>query len=108
MAITTRARTALFLSIAALLVAGITGAQYVGASSQPAAAGSEPGSGDGGNDVAGICTASPDGVAETSSSDECNDTDDPVVVDPDECGEKVSGTGPDAIVSYTPCPGASQ
>jgi hypothetical protein len=106
MAITTRARTALFLSIAALMVAGITGAQYVGASSQPAAGGSEPGSGDGGNDVAGICTASPDGVAETSSSDECNDTiDDPVVVDPDECGEKVSGTGPDAIVSYTPCPG---
>ena len=27
------------------------------------------------------------------------------MVDPGDCGEKVSGTGPDAIVSYTPCPG---
>ena len=25
--------------------------------------------------------------------------------DPADCGEKISGTGPDAIVSYTPCPG---
>ena len=105
MAITTRARMALFLSIAALLVAGIAGAQYVGASSKPVA-GSEPGSGVGGGDVAGICAAPPDGVAEASSSEACHDMiDDPVVTDPVGCGEKVSGTGPDATVSYTPCPG---
>ncbi len=108
MAITTRARMALFLSIAALLVAGIAGAQYVAAGSPPSA-GSEPGSGGGGDGVAGICVeldAPADGASETAPAEECNDTiDDPVVVDPDECGEKVSGTGPDAIVSYTPCPG---
>ena len=111
MAITTRARMALFLSIAALLVAGIAGAQYVGASSKPGIpAGSEPGSGGGGNGVAGICVApaapEADGEGQPASTDECNDMiDDPVVTDPGECGEKVSGTGPDATVSYTPCPG---
>ena len=108
MAITTRARIALFLSIAALLVAGIAGAQYVGASSQPAA-GSEPGTRGGGDGFAGICVApaAPEAVGEgPPSSEECNDTiDDPVVVDPGDCGEKVSGTGPDASVSHTPCPG---
>jgi hypothetical protein len=109
MAITTRARMALFLSIAALLVAGIAGAQYVAAGSPPVA-GSEPGSGGGGDGVAGICIAptAPEADREgpPPSAEECNDTiDDPVVSDPGECGEKVSGTGPDAIVSYTPCPG---
>ena len=106
MTITTRARMALFLSIAALLVAGIAGAQYVGAKSQPVA----DGSGGGGDGVAGICIApaAPEADREgpPPSAEECNDTiDDPVVVDPGECGEQVSGTGPDAIVSYTPCPG---
>jgi hypothetical protein len=110
MAITTRARMALFLSIAALLVAGIAGAQYVGATSTPVAPdGSEPGSGGGGNGVAGICVATESGfdsVSESAGSDGCNDTiDNPVVTDPGDCGEKVSGTGPDATVSYTPCPG---
>jgi hypothetical protein len=110
MAITTRARMALFLAIAASLVAGIAGAQYVGASTQPvAAAGSEPGSGGGGNGVAGICVApaapEADGETQPPPADGCNDTiDDPVVTDPGDCGEKVSGTGPDATVSYTPCP----
>ncbi len=109
MAITTRARMALFLSIAALLVAGIAGAQYVGASSRPVA-GSEPGSGGGGDGVAGICIApdAPEAGREgpPPSADECNDTiDNPVIVDPGDCGEKVSGTGPDAVVSFTPCPG---
>src|SRR5687768_16152150 len=108
MAITTRARMALFLSIAALLVAGIAGAQYVAAGSPPVA-GSEPGSGGGGDGVAGICVepdAPADGASDTSPLEECNDTiEDPVAVNPGECGEKVSGTGPDAIVSYTPCPG---
>jgi hypothetical protein len=109
MAITTRARMALFLAVAALLVAGIAGAQYVGASSEPVADGSEPGSGGGGDGIAGICVApaSPaDGEGQAPAPDECNDTiEDPVLTDPGECGEKVSGTGPDAIVSYTPCPG---
>jgi hypothetical protein len=111
MAITTRARMALFLSIAVLLVAGVAGAQYVGASTKPAPDGSEPGSGGGGgNGVAGICVApaapAADGAAQAPSADGCNDTiDNPVVTDPGDCGEKVSGTGPDATVSYTPCPG---
>lgn len=109
MAITTRARMALFLSIAALLVAGIAGAQNVGASSQPAA-GAEPGNGGGGDGFAGICVAPPEEGLESASggpgSDGCNDMiDDPVAVDPGDCGQKVSGTGPDASVSYTPCPG---
>ena len=55
MAITTRARLGLFLSLAVLLVAGIAGAQYVGATST-LVAGSEP-SGGGGDGVAGICIA---------------------------------------------------
>jgi hypothetical protein len=47
-----------------------------------------------------------DGASGSPGLDECNDTiDHPVVVDPGDCGEKVSGTGPDATVSYTPCPG---
>ncbi len=109
MAITTRARLGLFLSLAVLLVAGIAGAQYVGATSTPVA-GSEPGSGGGGDGVAGICIApaSPDADREgpPPSAEECNDTiDEPVATDPGECGEKVVGTGPDATVSYTPCPG---
>jgi hypothetical protein len=110
MAITTRARMALFLAIAALLVAGFAGAQYVGASQPVPPAGSEPGSGGGGNGVAGICVApaapAADGEAQPPSAEGCNDTiDDPVVTDPGDCGEKVSGTGPDATVSYTSCPG---
>ncbi len=110
MAITTRARMALLLSIAALLVAGIAGAQYVGASTQPGTpTGSEPGSGGGSDGVAGICVAPEDGEQDVSSSDECNDTiEEPVVGAPGDsadCGEKVIGAGPDAAVSYTPCPG---
>ncbi len=109
MAITTRARLALLLSLAVVLVAGIAGAQYVGASSEPVA-GSEPGSGGGSDGVAGICVApeeaDADGASGIPGSDDCNDTiDNPVVVDPGDCGEKVNGTGPDATVSYTPCPG---
>jgi hypothetical protein len=101
---------ALFLAVAAVIVAGITGAQYVGASGQPVAAdGSEPGSGGGGDGVAGICIAPAAPEAEDSgppAPGECNDTiDDPLVGAPGDCGEKVHGTGPDAAVSYTPCPG---
>lgn len=109
MAITTRARLALFLSLAVVLVAGIAGAQSVGAHSQPTA-GSERGSGGGSDGVAGICVApeeaDADGAGGNPGSDECNDTiDEPVATDPGDCGEKVVGTGPDAVVSYTPCPG---
>jgi hypothetical protein len=108
MAMTTRARIALLLSIAALLVAGIAGAQYVGASSERAG-GYEPGSGGGGDGIAGICVepAASEGDSDDPSSwRECQDMIDyPVVVDPGECGERMSGTGPDASVSYTPCPG---
>jgi hypothetical protein len=110
MAITTRARMSLFLAVAALLVAGIAGAQYVGASSRTATNGSEPGSGGGSDGIAGICVApaSPgdDREGAPPSAEECDDQiDDPVVVDPGGCGEQVIGTGPDASVSYTPCPG---
>ena len=112
MAITARARISLLLAVAALLVAGIAGAQYVGARSpQTAAAGSEPGSGGGGDDgVIGICVAPAgpegDGSGPPPFPYGCDDTGHhPVVVNPDECGEQVIGTGPDASVSYTPCPG---
>jgi hypothetical protein len=109
MAITRRARMALLLAVAAVLVAGIAGAQYVGASGQPVTDGSEPGSGGGSDGIAGICVAPAAPEAQDSAPPgpaECNDTiDDPVVVAPGDCGEKVSGTGPDATVSYTPCPG---
>ena len=105
MTMSTRSRLSLLLSIAALLVAGMLGAQAVGAATPRA-----DDAGGGSNGVAGICVApdSPDGSESAPSSDGCNDTiDDPVVtpVDPGDCGEKVSGTGPDATVSYTPCPG---
>ena len=111
MTMSTRSRLSLLLAIAALLVSGILGAQAVGAGSpRTAVDGSEPGSGGGSDGIAGICVAPAeadvDSVAGSAGSDGCNDTiDDPVVVDPDECGEDVSGTGPDATVSYTPCPG---
>jgi len=104
----TKARSALFLSIAALVVAGILGVQTVGARTPGAADdGSAPGGGSDG--VAGICVApaAPDGAASGPPAPaECDDTiDTPVVVDPGDCGEKVVGTGPDAAVSFTPCPG---
>ena len=106
MAITTRARLGLFLSLAVLLVAGIAGAQYVAATSTPVA-GSEPSGG--GDGVAGICIAPAAPEADREGpppSAECNDMiDEPVATDPGDCGEKVVGTGPDAAVSYTPCPG---
>jgi hypothetical protein len=111
MTMSTRSRLSLLLSIAALLVAGILGAQTVSAGSpRTPIDGSEPGSGGGSDGIAGICVApdSPDGSDSTLPFDGCNDTiDDPVVTptDPGDCGEKVSGTGPDASVSYTPCPG---
>jgi hypothetical protein len=109
MTISTRSRLSLLLSIAALLVAGILGSQAVSAGSPRSPLdGSEPGSGGGSDGVAGLCAA-PDvsnGATGGAPITVCDDTiDDPVVVDPDKCGETVVGTGPDAAVSYTPCPG---
>ena len=64
--------------------------------------GTERGSGGGFDDVAGMCVA-PDSASGAATDTDCDDMiDEPVVV---ECGEKVIGTGPDAAVSYTPCPG---
>jgi hypothetical protein len=105
---TTRSRMSLLLAIAALIVAGILGAQTVIAGSPVEDGGTSLGSGSGSDGVVGICVApaAPDGAESTAPSDGCNDTiDDPVVGDPGDCGEKVIGTGPDAVVSYTPCPG---
>jgi hypothetical protein len=104
MTMTTRSRMSLLLAIATLLVAGILGAQSVGAT-PPAA---DDGSVGGSDGVAGICVApaAPDGAESTSPPNACNDTiDDPIATDPGDCGEKVTGTGPDGTVSYTPCPG---
>lgn len=106
MTMSTRSRLSLLLAIATLVVAGILGSQGVSAGSpRTPLDGSEPGSGGGFDDVAGICVA-PDNASGAATDTDCDDTiDDPVVVDPDECGEKVIGTGPDAAVSSTPCPG---
>jgi hypothetical protein len=101
MTITTRARLALFLSIAVVLVAGIAGAGSVGARDRV--------EGGGGNDgVNGICVE-PAGPESAESGpppfgDGCDDTiDPPVVVDPIPCGEVPEGTDPDTPV--TSCPG---
>jgi hypothetical protein len=102
---TTRSRMSLLLAVAALIVAGILGAQTVSAGSPVEDDGTSVGSGSGSNGVAGICAApdAPDGATEAAPPTDCDDTiDDPVVGD---CGEKVEGTGPDAAVSHIPCPG---
>jgi hypothetical protein len=87
MAMSTRSRLSLFLAITALLVAGILGAQTVGARSPRTADGSEPGSGRGSGGIAGICVAPDpqDGAASGPPpfAGGCDDTvDDPVVLDP--------------------------
>jgi len=105
---TTRSRLSLLLAIATLVVAGILGAQTVLAGSPVEDDGTSLGSGGGSDGVAGICAApsAPDGAAEAASPVDCDDTiDGPDVREPGPCGEKVEGTGPDAVVSYTPCPG---
>lgn len=101
MTISTRARLSLFLAIAALLVAGIVGAQSVGASGG-VPVGAEPGEDGGGGSVSGICAA-----PGAEAVEDCDDTIG-IPVEPDQpvdCGETVEGTGPNAVVSYTPCPG---
>ena len=103
---TTRSRLSLLLAIATLIVAGILGAQSVSAGVPVEDDGTVLGGGSDG--VAGICAApsAPDGAAEATLPTDCDDTiDGPVVGEPGDCGEKVEGTGPDAAVSYTPCPG---
>ena len=97
MTITTRARVAFLAAVVSLLIAGFVGG------SELAVAGIEDGGG-GSNPVqggvAGVCAASDDGVEV-----DCNDTIGTAPVDPGTCGEQSTGTGPDATVSYTPCPG---
>jgi hypothetical protein len=102
MAITTRARVASLVAISALIVAGFAGARDVSAGSQEAdGGGSGPASGGG---VAGMCAAPEPGAPVTG----CDDTVEEPITDPGSCGEQVSGTGPDAVVSSTPCPGDDQ
>jgi hypothetical protein len=105
MSIRTRARLALFLSIAVLLVAGIAGASSVGAADPRADEG-----GAGSDGVSGICVevdpAAPESVGSGPPpfGDTCEDTiEPPVVVDPVPCDEEAEGTDPDTPVSS--CPG---
>jgi len=102
----TKARVALFLALAVVLVAGIAGANSAGAETTV--------EGGGGAGIAGACAAPSGGSASDTSGPpgpaECDDTGG-VPVEPDQpvdCGEQVSGTGPDATVSFTPCPGADE
>jgi hypothetical protein len=104
---TTRSRLSLLLAIATLVVAGILGAGSAVAGGA-VEDGSAPSAGGGSDGVVAICVApdDPDGATDAVPSTDCDDTvDGPAIGDPDECGEKVSGTGPDATVSSTPCPG---
>ena len=97
---TTRSRLSLLLAIATLLVAGIAGAQSVGARSG-IPVGIEPDEGGGGS-VAGACVVPEPGQ---DAIEDCDTVGIPVEPEPGDCGEKVEGTGPEATVSYTPCPG---
>ena len=104
MTITTRARLALFLSIAVLVVAGVAGASSVGAADPR----TDEGGGSGSDGVAGICVqpGAPDSISSGPPpfGEECDDTiDSPVVVDPVPCSEEPEGTDPDTPVSS--CPG---
>lgn len=92
MGITTRARWAFLLSIAALIAVALFAPQLASGSPEATGGGSEPGSPDGGGGMA-MCI---EGVP---------DCDDMIVLPDGECGEQIVGTGPDAVVSYTPCPG---
>lgn len=104
MTMSTKARVALFLALAVVLVAGIAGAKSAGAETAVR--------GGGGDGIAGICAQPSPGSAASDSSGppgpaECDDTVG-LPVEPDQpldCGEQASGTGPDASVSFTPCPG---
>jgi hypothetical protein len=97
MAITTRARVALLVAVSALIVAAFAGAGDVSAGSQETdGGGSRPTSGGG---VAGMCAAPEPGAPVVA----CDDTVEEPVTDPVSCGEQITGTGPDAVVSYTPC-----
>jgi hypothetical protein len=113
MRISTRARVAFLLSIATLLVVALAGSQLAaagpesrdaadgGGSSGVSVGGSGPASGGG---TAGMCAAPAPGEAGVAG---CDDTlDEPMA--PPHCGEQVNGSGPDAVVSYTPCPGDDQ
>jgi hypothetical protein len=95
--ITSRARVAFLAALATLLIAGFArGPQLAAAGTEDGGGGSKPSHGG----VAGICAAPESGVEV-----DCDDTVGTTPVDPGTCGEQVSGTGPEATVSSTPCPG---
>ena len=104
MTMSTKARVALFLALAVVLVAGIAGGNSAGAETAV--------DGGGGDGIAGICAQPSTGSAASDTSGppgpaECDDTIG-LPVEPDQpvdCGEQTTGTGPDASVSFTPCPG---
>jgi hypothetical protein len=104
MTMSTKARVALFLALAVVLVAGIAGANSAGAETAVDGGGSDG--------IAGICAQPSTGSAASDTSGppgpaECDDTIG-LPVEPDQpvdCGEQTTGVGPDASVSFTPCPG---
>jgi hypothetical protein len=104
MRISTRARVAFLLSIATLMVVALAGSQLASAGTESGSAGDGAGAGSTGasgpvqGGVAGACAARETG----EPSPACDDTVD-APMDPPRCGEQVEGTGPDAVVSYTPC-----
>jgi hypothetical protein len=103
MAMTRRARTALFLAVAAVLVAGITGSQLATAGSKKdAGGGSAPSSRGGGGGVAGACAAPEEG---TTPETDCNDTVAGICIAPADgttaasnCDDTVEGPGDDGRV----------
>jgi len=116
MRITTRSRVAFLIAVAALVVAAVAGSQLGSAGSQEDASGGSPPSSGGG--AGGTCLAVDEGGPETPCDDTgsticaapqggattADDCDDKVGL-PLECGEQTIGTGPAAVVGYTPCPG---
>jgi hypothetical protein len=103
MKITTRARVAFVLAIGALVVVALAGPQLA------AAGGSERGGGEPGLD-GGSTPADPgggvSGICVEDSGEAVFECDDTVGAPRSDCGDQVVGTGPDAAVSSTPCPGA--
>jgi hypothetical protein len=102
MRITTRARVAFVLAVGALVVVALAGPQLA------AAGGSERGGGEPGLD-GGSTPADPgggvSGICVEDSGEAVFECDDTIGTPKTDCGDQVVGTGPDAAVSSTPCPG---
>jgi hypothetical protein len=103
MRITTRARVAFALAVGALVLVALAGPQLAAAGSGAEGGGGEPGRDGGsapadpGGGVSGICVE--------DSGEAVFECDDMIGAPKTGCGEQVLGTGPDAAVSFTPCPG---